>query len=93
MIMSQTSPKVRTSNTRRFRLVVPEDPQIRRPRISERWTITELISFPSLLEYFGSDWKSIAATMKTETAQMVSYVDHLLLKIFTDYLQGHEPLQ
>lgn len=73
--------------------VVLEDPQIRRPRISERWTITELISFPSLLEYFGSDWKSIAATMKTKTAQMVSYVHHLLLKTFTDYLQGHEPLQ
>jgi hypothetical protein len=44
----------------------------RTPIISERWTIPELNSFPELLEHFGSDWKSIAAVMKTKTALMVS---------------------
>lgn len=44
----------------------------RTPIISERWTIPELNSFPELLEHFGSDWKGIAAVMKTKTALMVS---------------------
>lgn len=49
-----------------------ETPQTRSPKISENWTIPELKNFPELLKRFGSDWKSIAAIMKTKTAIMVS---------------------
>jgi hypothetical protein len=55
-----------------------ENSQTRSCKISGHWTIPELNSFPELLEHFGSDWKSIAAIMKTKTATMVSCANNFL---------------